>query len=60
MIAAALITGLIVIEITTLYPRTDDALAAYGLATVTAECEDVSTNLGGPYRFCPLMRKPKS
>lgn len=41
-------------------PRTDDALAAYGLATVTAECEDVSTNLGGPYRFCPLMRKPKS
>ncbi|HEY1836713.1 MAG TPA: hypothetical protein VGG36_03595 [Rhizomicrobium sp.] len=40
-------------------PRTDDALAAYGLATVTAECEDVATNLGGPYRFCPLMRKPK-
>ncbi len=41
-------------------PRTDDALAAYGLATVTAECEDIATNLGGPYRFCPLMRKPKS
>jgi hypothetical protein len=41
-------------------PRTDDALAAYGLATVTAECEEVATNLGGPYRFCPLMRKPKS
>jgi hypothetical protein len=40
--------------------RTDDALAAYGLATVTAECEDIATNLGGPYRFCPLKRKPKS
>jgi hypothetical protein len=40
--------------------RTDDALAAYGLATVTAECEDIATNLGGPYRFCPVTRKPKS
>jgi hypothetical protein len=40
-------------------PRTDDALAAYGLATVTAQCQDIATNLGGPYRFCPLMRKPK-
>jgi hypothetical protein len=40
-------------------PRTDDALAAYGLAPVLAECEDIATNLGGPYRFCPLMRKPK-
>ena len=39
--------------------RTDDALAAYGLAPVLAECEDIATNLGGPYRFCPLMRKPK-
>jgi hypothetical protein len=40
-------------------PRTDDALAAYGLATVTAECEDIATNLGGPYRFCPVVRKTK-
>jgi hypothetical protein len=40
--------------------RTDDALAAYGLAAVIPECEDIATNLGGPYRFCPVTRKPKT
>ena len=34
--------------------RSRDALAVYGLAMNAAECRNVETNLGGPYRFCPL------
>ncbi|HEX3430048.1 MAG TPA: hypothetical protein VHT03_04100 [Rhizomicrobium sp.] len=37
-------------------PRSRDALAVYGLAMNAAECRNVETNLGGPYRFCPLSR----
>lgn len=36
--------------------RSRDALAAYGLAMNAAECRNIETNLGGPYRFCPLSR----
>lgn len=36
--------------------RAEGAVAAYGLAIVPAECGNVRTNLGGPYRFCPLSR----
>ncbi|MGH6877440.1 MAG: hypothetical protein ACREHV_08695 [Rhizomicrobium sp.] len=34
--------------------RSRDALAAYGLAMNEPECRNIVTNLGGPYRFCPL------
>jgi hypothetical protein len=37
-------------------PRSRDALSVYGLAMITAECRNIETNLGGPYRFCPLTR----
>jgi hypothetical protein len=37
-------------------PRSRDALAVYGLAMNAAECRNIETNLGGPYRFCPLAR----
>jgi hypothetical protein len=37
-------------------PRSRDALAVYGLAMIAAECRNIETNLGGPYRFCPLSR----
>ena len=36
--------------------RAAQAVAAYGLAIGEAECGNVTTNLGGPYRFCPLTR----
>lgn len=36
--------------------RSRDALAFYGLAMNAAECRNIETNLGGPYRFCPLSR----
>jgi hypothetical protein len=36
--------------------RSRDALAVYGLAMNAAECRNIETNLGGPYRFCPLSR----
>jgi hypothetical protein len=36
--------------------RNRDALAAYDLAIVDAKCRNIVTNLGGPYRFCPLTR----
>ena len=32
------------------------ATAAYGLRIVEAECQVVTTNLGGPYEFCPLRK----
>jgi len=38
--------------------RSRDALAVYGLAMSAAECRNIETNLGGPYRFCPLSRVP--
>jgi hypothetical protein len=38
--------------------RSHDALAVYGLAMNAAECRNIETNLGGPYRFCPLARVP--
>jgi hypothetical protein len=37
-------------------PRSRDALSVYGLAMIAAECRNIETNLGGPYRFCPLAR----
>jgi hypothetical protein len=36
--------------------RSRDALSVYGLAMIAAECRNIETNLGGPYRFCPLQR----
>jgi hypothetical protein len=36
--------------------RSRDALAVYGLAMSEAECRNLVTNIGGPYRFCPLVR----
>jgi hypothetical protein len=35
--------------------RSRDALAVYGLAIGDAKCRNIVTNLGGPYRFCPLL-----
>lgn len=37
-------------------PRGKNALAAYGLAISATECRNIVTNLGGPYRFCPLHK----
>jgi hypothetical protein len=34
--------------------RSRDAVAVYGLAIGEAKCRNIVTNLGGPYRFCPL------
>jgi hypothetical protein len=39
--------------------RAGDALADYGLGMRWTECKLFSTNLAGPYRFCPLKRLPK-
>ena len=40
--------------------RAGDALADYGLGMRWTECQLFTTNLGGPYRFCPLKhRSPK-
>ena len=36
--------------------RAAQAASAYGLAIVETECGNITTNLGGPYRFCPLIR----
>jgi len=33
-----------------------DALTAYGLSVDWTACDDIDTNLGGPYRFCPVTR----
>ncbi len=35
---------------------TAGAVAAYGLVLEEARCATVTTNLSGPYRFCPLER----
>jgi hypothetical protein len=39
--------------------RAGDALAGYGLGMRWMECKLFSTNLGGPYRFCPLKHLAK-
>jgi hypothetical protein len=36
--------------------RDRDALAVYGLAIRGPDCRDMVTNLGGLYRFCPVIR----
>ncbi|MBV9571371.1 MAG: hypothetical protein JO056_09035 [Alphaproteobacteria bacterium] len=38
--------------------RAGDALAEYGLGMRWTECNLFTTNLGGPYRFCPLKHLP--
>lgn len=38
--------------------RAGDALAGYGLGMRWTECKLFTTNLGGPYRFCPLKHLP--
>jgi len=38
--------------------RAGDALAEYGLGMRWTDCKLFSTNLGGPYRFCPLKHLP--
>ncbi len=38
--------------------RAGDALADYGLGMRWTECKLFTTNLGGPYRFCPLKHLP--
>jgi hypothetical protein len=37
--------------------RARAALGAYGLAFRLDQCRDITSNLGGPYIFCALMRK---
>jgi hypothetical protein len=39
--------------------RSHDALEDYGLAMDWMQCRDIESNLGGPYRFCPLKRIPE-
>ncbi|MBI3676637.1 MAG: hypothetical protein HY243_08460 [Proteobacteria bacterium] len=36
--------------------RARQALTDYDLAVNWIECRDIETNLGGPYRFCPVTR----
>ena len=36
--------------------RNRDALKSYGLAIEPAKCRNIVTNLGGFYRFCPVIR----
>jgi hypothetical protein len=38
--------------------RAGGALADYGLGMRWTECKLFTTNLGGPYRFCPLKHIP--
>lgn len=38
------------------YMTADRATAAYGLEIAQAQCREVRSNLGGPYRLCPLQR----
>jgi hypothetical protein len=39
------------------YIAADQATAAYGLEILQVQCREVRSNLGGPYRLCPLQRK---
>jgi hypothetical protein len=36
--------------------RNKDALKVYGLAIESPNCRNIVTNLGGAYRFCPVVR----
>ena len=36
--------------------RNRDALKVYGFAIDSPKCRNIVTNLGGPYRFCPVIR----
>jgi hypothetical protein len=36
--------------------RNRDSLKVYGLAIDSPKCRNIITNLGGPYRFCPVIR----
>ncbi len=36
--------------------RNQDALKSYGLAIDPPKCRNIAANLGGPYRFCPVIR----
>ncbi|HEY5338647.1 MAG TPA: hypothetical protein VIJ85_10610, partial [Rhizomicrobium sp.] len=36
--------------------RAVEAIGDYGLAMRYLECQDIITNLGGPYKFCPVER----
>jgi len=36
--------------------RNRDALKVYGIAIDSPKCRNIVTNLGGPYRFCPVIR----
>jgi len=36
--------------------RNRDALGDYGLAIDSPKCRNIATNLGGSYRFCPVIR----
>jgi len=40
--------------------RNRNALKLYGLAIDQPKCRDMLTNLGGPYRICPLLRTQSS
>ncbi|MDE2013651.1 MAG: hypothetical protein KGJ75_12070, partial [Alphaproteobacteria bacterium] len=39
--------------------RAHGAVGAYGLGFTNIACADITTNLGGPYLFCPLTRNAK-
>jgi hypothetical protein len=40
--------------------RNRDALKVYGLAIDSPRCRNIVTNLGGPYRFCPVIHTQSS
>jgi hypothetical protein len=37
----------------------DRATSTYGLEILTAQCREIRSNLGGPYRLCPLRRSTR-
>ena len=39
--------------------RASEALNDYGLSMRYADCQDIETNLAGPYKFCPVERLPE-
>jgi hypothetical protein len=40
--------------------RNRDALQVYGLAINLPKCRNIVSNLGGAYRFCPIIRTQSS
>ncbi len=38
--------------------RANEALGDYGLSMRYPDCQDIQTNLAGPYKFCPVERMP--